>query len=135
MIDSAGREPAAARQARWVRRVVLTVLRALASTTALVGIYYLLPLDRTSIWGAVAMLGAGLLALIGLIVLQVRSVIKATYPAQRAVEALATSAPLFLLLFALSGAAMFLLVLATAACARLSPSHAAAERSGSIGTL
>ncbi|HET9301461.1 MAG TPA: potassium channel family protein [Propionibacteriaceae bacterium] len=100
MIDSAGREPAAARQARWVRRVVLTVLRALASTTALVGIYYLLPLDRTSIWGAVAMLGAGLLALIGLIVLQVRSVIKATYPAQRAVEALATSAPLFLLLFA-----------------------------------
>ncbi len=100
MIDSAGREPAAAREARWVRRVVLTVLRALASTTALVGIYYLLPLDRTSIWGAVAMLGAGLLALIGLIVLQVRSVIKATYPAQRAVEALATSAPLFLLLFA-----------------------------------
>lgn len=100
MIDSAGREPAAAREARWVRRVVLTVLRALASTTALVGIYYLLPLDRTSIWGAVAMLGAGLLALIGLIVFQVRSVIKATYPAQRAVEALATSAPLFLLLFA-----------------------------------
>jgi voltage-gated potassium channel len=46
------------------------------------------------------MLGAGLLALIGLIVFQVRSVIKATYPAQRAVEALATSAPLFLLLFA-----------------------------------
>ena len=100
MIDSAGPEPAAAREARWVRRVVLTVLRASASTTALVGIYYLLPLDRTSIWGAVAMLGAGLLALIGLIVFQVRSVIKATYPAQRAVEALATSAPLFLLLFA-----------------------------------
>jgi voltage-gated potassium channel len=101
VIDSAGREPAAAREARrWVRRVVLTVLRALASTTALVGIYYLLPLDRTSIWGAVAMLGTGLLALIGLIVFQVRSVIKATYPAQRAVQALATSAPLFLLLFA-----------------------------------
>jgi voltage-gated potassium channel len=101
VIDSAGREPAAARKTRrWVRRVVLTVLRALASTTALLGIYYLLPLDRTSIWGAVAMLAAGLLALIGLIVFQVRSVIKATYPAQRAVEALATSAPLFLLLFA-----------------------------------
>jgi voltage-gated potassium channel len=101
VIDSAGRQPAAARKARrWVRRVVLTVLRALASTTALVVIYYLLPLDRTSIWGAVAMLAAGLLALIGLIVFQVRSVIKATYPAQRAVEALATSAPLFLLLFA-----------------------------------
>jgi voltage-gated potassium channel len=101
VIDSAGREPAAAHEARrWARRVVLTVLRALASTTALVGIYYLLPLDRTSIWGAVAMLAAGLLALIGLIVFQVRSVIKATYPAQRAVEALATSAPLFLLLFA-----------------------------------
>ena len=87
MIDSAGREAAAARKTRrWVRRVVLTVLRALASTAALIGIYYLLPLDRTSIWGAVAMLAAGLLALIGLIVFQVRSVIKATYPAQRAVD-------------------------------------------------
>ena len=76
------------------------MLRALASTVGLVAIYYLLPLDRTSIPVAVGMLAVGLLALAGLVAFQVRSIIKATYPALRAVGALATSVPLFLLLFA-----------------------------------
>jgi voltage-gated potassium channel len=66
----------------------------------LVAIYYLLPLDRTSIPMAVGMLAVGLLALGGLVAFQVRSIIRATFPALRAVGALATSAPLFLLLFA-----------------------------------
>jgi voltage-gated potassium channel len=83
-----------------VRRVVATLLRALASTVGLVAIYYLLPLDRTSIPLAVGMLAVGLLALGGLVAFQVRSIIRATFPALRAVGALATSAPLFLLLFA-----------------------------------
>jgi voltage-gated potassium channel len=72
----------------------------LGSTIGLVAIYYLLPLDRTSVRAAVAILGVGLLALVGLVVYQVRSITNATYPALRAVGALATSAPLFLLLFA-----------------------------------
>jgi Ion channel len=75
------------------------LLRALASTVALVALYYVLPLDRTSIALAIAMLGIGLLALVGLVTFQVRSIIKATYPTLRAVGALATSAPLFLLLY------------------------------------
>jgi voltage-gated potassium channel len=83
-----------------LRRVVLTMLKAGASTVMLLAIYYLLPLDRTSTGVVIAMLIAGLLALGGLIVLQVRSIIKAEYPALRAVGSLATSAPLFLLLFA-----------------------------------
>jgi voltage-gated potassium channel len=83
-----------------VRRVVATLLRALGSTVGLVAIYYLLPLDRTSIPLAVGMLAVGLLALGGLVAFQVRSIIRATFPALRAVGALATSAPLFLLLFA-----------------------------------
>lgn len=83
-----------------LRRVVLTMLKAGASTVTLLAIYYLLPLDRTSTDVVIAMLIAGLLALVGLIVLQVRSIIKAEYPALRAVGSLATSAPLFLLLFA-----------------------------------
>jgi voltage-gated potassium channel len=80
--------------------VLVTLLRALASTVALVVIYYLLPLDEVSIGLAIGMLAIGLSLLIGLVALQVRAIIKATYPALRAVGALATSAPLFLLLFA-----------------------------------
>jgi hypothetical protein len=76
------------------------LLRALGSTVALVALYYLLPLDRTSISVAIAMLSVGLLGLVVLVAFQVRSIIRATYPALRAVGALATSVPLFLLLFA-----------------------------------
>jgi voltage-gated potassium channel len=67
----------------------------LGSTVALVAIYYLLPLDNTSIGVVVGMLAIGLLALVALITFQVRSIIKAAYPALRAVGALATSVPLF----------------------------------------
>ena len=66
----------------------------------MVAIYYLLPLDRTSIPVAIGMLAVGLLALGGLVAFQVWSIIRATFPALRAVGALATSVPLFLLLFA-----------------------------------
>jgi voltage-gated potassium channel len=72
----------------------------LGSTVALVAIYYLLPLDRTSLGVAIGMLAVGLLALIGLVAFQARSIVRAAYPALHAVGALATSAPLFLLLFA-----------------------------------
>jgi Ion channel len=99
--ESVGRGPEAARDARRrFRRVLVTLLRAFASTVALLAIYYALPLDRTSISWAIVMLGVGLLGLVVLVVFQVRSIIRATYPALRTVGALATSAPLFLLLFA-----------------------------------
>ena len=78
------------------RNVVAPLLRAVGSTVVLLVIYYVLPLDRTSIGVVIAMVG--FVALIGLVALQVRSIIKAAHPAARAVEALATSAPLFLLL-------------------------------------
>jgi Ion channel len=80
--------------------VFVSLLRALGSTAALVAIYYLLPLDRSSISVAIGMLAVGLLALVGLVAFQVRSIMRAAYPALRAVRALATSVPLFLLLFA-----------------------------------
>ena len=63
-------------------------------------IYYQLPLNTTSVGFAVTMLVIGLVALVGLVTFQVRSIVRATYPVLRAVGALATSAPLFLLLFA-----------------------------------
>ena len=79
---------------------MLTLLRVLGANVALLAIYYLLPLDRTSTRGAIALLGVALSGLVVLIFFQVRGIIRAEYPVLRAVGALATSAPLFLLLFA-----------------------------------
>jgi voltage-gated potassium channel len=79
--------------------MVSTGLRALGATVALVAIYYLLPLDHTSTWIAATTLIIGLVAFITLVIFQVRSIIRARFPTLRAVEALATSLPLFLLLF------------------------------------
>ena len=76
------------------------MLRSAGSTTALVVIYYLLPLNRSSTWVAVTMLVIGLALFIGLVAFQVRSIVRSRFPALRAIEALATSVPLFLLLFA-----------------------------------
>jgi Ion channel len=101
MTDHADPEPAARLEARPPRRtIVRAVLRAVGSTAALVAIYYLLPLDHTSRWAAVTMLAIGLVALVALVVLQVRWILVSRFPGLRAVEALATSIPLFLLLFA-----------------------------------
>ena len=81
-------------------RIVRSALRALGSTVALVTIYYLLPFDHPSTWAAVAILVIGLALLIGLVAFQVRSIVVSRFPALRAIESLATSVPLFLLLFA-----------------------------------
>ena len=77
------------------------MLRALGSTAALVAIYYLLPLDRSSIGVVIGILAVGLLALVGL----------AAFPSPRdhkerlsgvggPSEPSPLSVPLFLLLFA-----------------------------------
>ena len=74
-------------------------LRALGNTAVLVAIYYLLPLDHTSTWIAATTLVIGLVAFIALLVFQARWIIRSRFPGLRAVEALATSLPLFLVLF------------------------------------
>jgi hypothetical protein len=80
--------------------IVRAGLRAVGSTVALVAIYYLLPLDHASTWVAVTILVIGLVVLIGLVAFEVRSIVVSRFPGLRGVEALATSIPLFLLLFA-----------------------------------
>jgi hypothetical protein len=65
-----------------------------------VAIYYLLPLDHTAEWSGITILVVGLIALIALVIYQVRSILSASFPALRAIESLAISVPLFLLLFA-----------------------------------
>jgi Ion channel len=82
-------------------RVVLrSVLRAAGSVIAFVTIYYLLPLGTSADWVVITILIAGLVVLIALVVFQVRSILASPFPGLRAIEALATSVPLFLVLFA-----------------------------------
>ena len=88
--------PAAERR----RLVVIGLLRASATTVMVVAAYYLLPLDNLAGISLAVALAVGLLALTGLVAYQVRAIIRARYPGIRAIEALATTAPLFLLLFA-----------------------------------
>lgn len=95
MSGQAGRNelPAARRR----RLVGVGLLRSLITTVVLAGLYYLLPLDH--ITNVPLTLVGGLLILLAVTVWQ-RAIIRARYPALRAVEALATTVPLFLLLFA-----------------------------------
>ena len=88
------------------RRLTVGLLRSLAITVILVAAYYLLPLDRLSSVPMGLILALGLLALAAVAAIQVRAVIRSRHPALKAVEALAATAPLFLLLFA---AAYFLM--------------------------
>jgi voltage-gated potassium channel len=101
LTDRAGPGPAARHEARPSNRMIVRgALRITGSATALVAIYNLLPLNHSSAWVAVTILVTGLVVFAALVALQVRSIIRSAFPALRAIEALATSVPLFLLLFA-----------------------------------
>jgi GNAT superfamily N-acetyltransferase len=82
------------------RVITLSGLRAVGSVVAFVTAYYLLPLDTSVAWAAITILVAGLVVLVVLIALSVRSILRSPFPALRAIEALAITVPLFLLLFA-----------------------------------
>jgi hypothetical protein len=81
---------------RWV--IGIGVLRALGTTTALVVLYYVLPLDHLK--NVPVVLTAAVVILGAVVSLQLRAVVKSRHPALRAIEALAATVPLFLLLFA-----------------------------------
>lgn len=95
-------EPAAA--GPWVfpsrRTVTRALVRPLLSMCAVLLLYYLLPLDRGFSWRTVGWLLGGL-ALLGILAAwQVRSVMHSSRPALRAVDTLAFTVPVFLVLFA-----------------------------------
>jgi len=79
------------------RRIGLGLLRALGRTIVLVALYYLLPLDRLT--DVAVVLVAGLLILAAGAAWQLRTVLKNRHPGARAIESLASTLPLFLLLF------------------------------------
>jgi len=82
------------------RQILLAALRALLSIAVVVTVYYYLPLDRTATWAAIAVLIAGLAVFAALIAYHVRAIARSPLPGVRAVEALAVSIPLFIVLFA-----------------------------------
>ena len=93
--------PYEALTARERRRLVgKATLRTLATMAVLVTLYYVLPFDDDvdPVMVAEITLGCGVLAVV--IVLQVRKVSASPYPGIRAVEALAFTVPVYVLLFA-----------------------------------
>jgi voltage-gated potassium channel len=97
MTDQPGQEmPSAKRR----RLVVRAVLRGLLSTTVLVVLYYLLPLDRPWDASTAVRLLLGLAVFAGVTAWQIRTIAGSRYPRLRAFEALGLIAPFYLLLFA-----------------------------------
>lgn len=82
-------------------RRILTVglLRAAAATAVVVTLYFALPLDRIADVPAVLSLPLALAGFVALMVLQVRAIMSSSHPGLRAVEVLAVSLPLFLVIF------------------------------------
>jgi ion channel len=86
--------------ARPRRVVVWAAVRGALNATVLVGLYYVLPLDRRLDADTVVRLVVGLLVFAGLMVWQLRSIVGSRYPAVRSAEALGLIVALYLLLFA-----------------------------------
>jgi len=82
------------------RMITWAALRIVASIAVVVTLYYLLPFDRSSTSVVVTMLIIWLVVFVGLVAFQIRAIIASPFPGLRAIEALATSVPLFLTLFA-----------------------------------
>ncbi len=82
------------------RLVRYAVWRAALNIMVLVVLYYVLPLRGALDPAAILLLVVGLLAFAVLAGWQLRSILRSQYPAVRAIEALALSIPLFLILFA-----------------------------------
>ena len=80
--------------------MVRAVLRIVGAIIALVTLYYLVPLDHASTGVAVTILVIGLVVFIGLVAFYARLITRSPIPRLRAIEALAISALLFVLLFA-----------------------------------
>jgi voltage-gated potassium channel len=89
------------------RRLVLRAsLQALGTTSVLVALYYVLPLDERSDATTVIQLVLGLVVLAGIVAWQVRAIIGAEFPRVRVLQALFVAVPFYLIIFA---AAYFLI--------------------------
>jgi voltage-gated potassium channel len=90
----------ALRPAQRRRLIFRAVLRGVLSTTVLVVLYYVLPLDEPWNGDTAVRVLIGLLVFAGITVWQVRAIAGSPYPGVKAVEALGLILPLYLLVFA-----------------------------------
>ncbi len=84
------------------RAVAASLVRAVLTSTSLVLLYFVVPVTGSLTVSIGVLLAVGLVAFVGMLALQIRSVMLSPSPRLRALEVLATAAPLFLLLFAMS---------------------------------
>ncbi|MFB6665804.1 potassium channel family protein [Streptomyces parvus] len=96
---SSGPTPDGARRSRR-RAAVVAVARAVSVAVGLVTAYYLLPLDERLTPGMAVLLTSGLLAVLLVFCWEVRAITRSPFPRLRAVEGLAATLVLFLVLFA-----------------------------------
>lgn len=82
------------------RPLLWGLARTLLTTTGLLVVYAVLPLDRAFSAGTLLGLAAGVVVVGLLVAGQVRSIVQSAHPALRAVESVALVLPLFLMLFA-----------------------------------
>jgi hypothetical protein len=80
--------------------MIRALLRPTATATCVLVVYFALPLHRQFTAVTAVLLAAGLMLLVAIIVWQARAIYRSPYPRLQAVEALAMSVPLFLVLFA-----------------------------------
>jgi voltage-gated potassium channel len=95
-----GDGPARTGGSRGRHPLLMAILRSLLTVSGVLVLYLVLPLDREFSALTLAVLGAGVVAMGLLVAWQVRAILHSSHPALRAVEAVAVSIPLFLLLFA-----------------------------------
>ncbi|MCH0564226.1 MULTISPECIES: potassium channel family protein [unclassified Streptomyces] len=96
--EEGSRPDTADRSGRLAAAVALT--RPGLFTVGLVTAYYLLPLDGGLTGGSIAGLVCGLLAVTTVFVWEVRTIVRSSHPRLQAVEALAVTVALYLILFA-----------------------------------
>ncbi|WP_329623631.1 ion channel [Streptomyces sp. NBC_01255] len=82
------------------RSAVLTTARAILSLAAVLAAYYLLPLDSAFTAGTVAVLAGGIVLVALLLAWQVHTIMRSARPGLRAIVAVASALPFFVLLFA-----------------------------------
>lgn len=82
------------------RLITLALMRAVALSIALFALYYSLPFERVAKAPTWLVLTVGLAILLAVSGWHLRGIVSAKYPTVRGIEALATTVPLFLILFA-----------------------------------
>ncbi|MEY2229081.1 MULTISPECIES: potassium channel family protein [Streptomyces] len=82
------------------RQVLLGSVRSLGTATLLVAAYYLLPMDSAFTATTVLLLTVGIAAVVVLLSWQIRRITLSPWPGLKAMEGMAITVPLFILLYA-----------------------------------